>query len=141
MSDTIELQKFLKQLCSNINDVAKAENTCQAAKRCPSAFVKVLATSVLHICREVQAYFSYYSEDLEKCIDGACVADEQARVWDNVFAPFQHKLAAMSTGTVDSEQLTAEAVCNVGELIDSWNRFPKEDLAGVLFPERTHDKS
>ena len=141
MSDIIELQKFLKQLCSNVNDVAKAENICQEAKRCRSAFVKVLATSVFHVCNEVQAYFAYYSEDVEKCFDGACLADEQARVWDNVFAPFQRKLAAMSMGTVDSGQLTAEVVCNVGELIDSWNHFPKEDLDQVLFPERTHYKT
>jgi len=132
MFDTKNLQEFVKALSSGVGNLGETENICESAKCGSNAFIKVVASTVVHICKEIQDYLAYYTETIEKGIDGACVDDEQARLLREVFTPFKNRLATLLTDSSGAEPIAVQLVNAVAELVDLWNRFPKEDLGRVL---------
>jgi len=135
MFDSTDLRQFIEKLRSHIGNLDELESICQAAKRSPNPFIKIIATSVLHICKESQAYLAFFGAEVEKSFFGICIADEETRVSDNVFTPFKNKLDALYSANDDSGQFAPDVLDVVADLVDSWDRFPKENLREIITSE------
>ena len=138
MSEKADLWRFSKKLHSCLDDIDAAACTCRVSRRSEDEFVKVTSTAILAILREVQDYYAYYEEYIEKG-SGEPTSLEEDRVRTSVFRRFREALATASQRIDSSELLQSEITEAVVGFIDRWDSFQREDVDRILASDRASE--
>ena len=139
MIETSGLRGFMLKLSSCVFDIRTAKEICLAERRRRDGISKIMATSILQVLLEIQAYLLEYREHIEKPF-GVPASQEESRILQAVMNPFKERLSGLTEGQEKIEELLSETVNAVAELIARWDSLRKESAEEILSSDRSPEK-
>ena len=126
MPPATDLREFVTLLNGSLPDLDAAIGVCDGGLRSQDHVVKVVASSVMFVLREIQSHLSYFEDNISRSFGGISTDDEIRRIRDAIVVPFAQRFAQVDLDKQPRDSVERELQKTVAELIDAWLSLPKD---------------